>query len=139
MKIQHNQDGDILLPPPTIKTDRKSRNSKYVDEQINENYLRLDKDYTFRAVSKEYSDNKLNDITEEQKNYNIINFLIIEVLEKINCRYEDFFSYSLNLCKKFLNNKEDIDDTLQMLYQINKTIISKELYLNSQILRVIFK
>ena len=139
MKIQHNQDGDILLPPPTIKTDRKSRNSKYVDEQINENYLRLDKDYTFRAVSKEYSDNKLNDITEEQKNYNIINFLIIEVLEKINCRYEDFFSYSLNLCKKFLNNKEDIDDTLQMLYQINKTIISKELYLNSQILITIGK
>ena len=134
MKIQHNQDGDILLHYSTPKTDRKSRNSKYVDEQANEKYLRIDKDYNFRPVSKEYSDNKLSDIIEEQNDYKITNFLAIEVLEKINCPYEDYFNYSLNMCKKLTVGKEEIDKLLQMLYQINKTIISKDLYLNNQIL-----
>ena len=139
MKIQHNQDGDFLLPPPK-KVDRKSRTSKNANEQINENFLRLNKDYTFRAVSKEYSDNKINDINDEQYNYNIINFFVIEILERINCRYEDFFSYSLNLCKKNLPNKEDIDDILQMSYLLNKTIVSKELifmkYIDLDVVRI---
>ena len=62
MKIQHNQDGDILLPYLMPKTDRESRNSQYLGVQVSENYLRIDKDYNFREVSKKYSEDKLNDI-----------------------------------------------------------------------------
>ena len=73
----------------------------------------------------------INYINDEQYNYNIINFLVIEILERINGRYEDFFSYSLNLCKKNLPNKEDIDDILQMSYLLNKTIVSLSYISNS--------
>ena len=135
MKIQHNQDGDILLPHLTQKT----RTSKYLDVQTNEKYLRIDKDYNFRAVSQEYSEDKINDIIDEEKNYDIINSLAIEILEKINGPYEDYFTYSLNMCKKLIIDKEGIDNLLQMLYQFNKTIISKDLYLNSQMLMSIGK
>lgn len=62
MKIQHNQDGDILLHDLEQKGNRIARNSKFLDDQVNEKYLRIDKDYNFRAASKEYSEDKINDI-----------------------------------------------------------------------------
>ena len=43
------------------------------------------------------------------------------------------------MCKKLIIDKQDIDKEMQMLYQINKTILSKDLYLNSQILITIGK
>ena len=140
MKIQHNQDGDILLHDLEQKGNRIARNSKFLDDQVNEKYLRIDKDYNFRAASKEYSDDKINDIIGEQKNYKITNLLAIEILDKIiNCPYEDYFSYSLNMCKKLSINQKEIDNKLQNFYQINKTIFPKDLYLNNHNLASIGK
>ena len=140
MKIQHNQDGDILLHDLEQKGNRIARNSKFLDDQVNEKYLRIDKDYNFRAASKEYSEDKINDIIGEQKNYKITNLLAIEILDIIiNCPYEDYFSYSLNMCKKLSINQKEIDNKLQNFYQINKTIFPKDLYLNNHNLASIGK
>ena len=134
MKINHEQDGDILLPKLKQKTNRKTRNTKLEDEQIDEKYFRIDKTYNFRNIDQDYIEEKNNNIIEENKNYNNINSLVIEILEKINCPFEEVFSYSLNMCKKLNVNDNDIKELTEMLFQINKTITSKELYLNSQTL-----
>ena len=95
MKINHEQDGDILLPKLIKKIERKTRNTNHEDEQIDEQYFRIDKTYNFRNVNKDYIEEKNNDIIEEYQNYNNINLLVIEVLEKINCPFEDVFSYTV--------------------------------------------
>ena len=139
MKINHEQDGDILLPKLIKKIERKTRNTNHEDEQIDEQYFRIDKTYNFRNVNKDYIEEKNNDIIEEYQNYNNINLLAIEVLEKINCPFEDVFSYSLNMCKKLNVTDDEIKELCEMLFQINKTIKSKDLYLNSQTLITIGK
>ena len=50
MKINHEQDGDILLPKLKQKTNQKTRNTKNEDEQIDEKYFRIDKTYNLRNI-----------------------------------------------------------------------------------------
>ena len=132
MKIQHNQDNDILLP--NIINDIKPKKTEYIDDKINKNYLRIDRDYNLRAVNKEYIKEKNDNIIISKENYNNINHIVIKILEKINCPYEDIFNYSLNLCKKLVVNKKDVELSYDIFYQINKNIDVRELYFNKKIL-----
>ena len=129
---------EMTLPKLKDKDDdlyhyRKSNSSNISASKINDKYIKIDGSNSLKEIDGNYLNVKLKDIKNENDNYDNINFIVNEILKKMNYTFVDVFNFSLNLAKTLDIKKEEVEALDELFYQINQSINEQELYLTNPI------
>ena len=140
MRLSKNLKLELLLPKAKDNNlfivDKRSSNSIGAKEiKIGERYLKIDGNYSIKAIDGDYLEKIRMHIGEEAQNYEYIYSLINEIFKKnIFSNFEDIFDYSFKISKQLVENKDLVELMLQQLLKLNQTYFSQTLLLSSDIL-----
>ena len=129
---------EISLPKLKDKDDglyyyRKSNSSNISVPKTIDKYIKIDGKNSLKEIDENYLNDKLKDIKKEKDNYDNINFIINEILKKMNTTFDDAFNFSLNISKSLDIKREEVEELEEQFYNINQTINKQQLDLTNQI------